>query len=222
MIDEEKKYEKLINDLKNLPKVSAPQNFEADIFRKINSSEQNKRLGLWEKLISPGRLVPAAVAIASAIIVFFVVDVRPEEPEDPFSIPPRVREDVVVMEKFEEKVSKSKDITETKRTEEKNLWKNKSEQRQQISNTDNELMLSSEASEQKDEMVEEGLRSESLSTAQPQVVGGVSLQKRKAAPVYESQKENFNFIQINLTPKEKKEVEKLKQRVQSYEKAKSE
>ena len=76
MNDEEKKYKRLIDDLKNLPKVDAPKNFETELLRKINSSEEIKKVSFWEKLLSPARLAPAALAIVSAVIIFFVVDIN--------------------------------------------------------------------------------------------------------------------------------------------------
>ena len=102
MNEEEKTYKKLLDDLKNLPKVDAPKNFETELLRKINSSEPEKKESFWNKLLSPGKLAPAAVALASAAIIFFVVDINSEEMEDPLNIAPRLREDVVVIESIEE------------------------------------------------------------------------------------------------------------------------
>ncbi len=102
MNEEEKTYKKLLDDLKNLPKIDAPKNFETELLRKINSSEPEKKESFWDKLLSPGKLGPAAVAIASAAIIFFVVDINSEEMEDPLNIAPRLREDLVVFESIEE------------------------------------------------------------------------------------------------------------------------
>ena len=102
MNEEEKTYKKLLDDLKNLPKVDVPKNFETELLRKINSSEPEKKESFWNKLLSPGKLAPAAVALASAAIIFFVVDINSEEMEDPLNIAPRLREDVVVIESIEE------------------------------------------------------------------------------------------------------------------------
>ena len=102
MNEEEKTYKKLLDDLKNLPKIDAPKNFETELLRKINSSEPEKKESFWDKLLTPGKLAPAAVALASAAIIFFVVDINSEEMEDPLNIAPRLREDVVVIESIEE------------------------------------------------------------------------------------------------------------------------
>jgi len=102
MNEEEKTYKKLLDDLKNLPKVEAPKTFETELLRKINSSELKKKESFWDRLVSPGKLAPAAVAIASAAIIFFVVDINSEEMEDPLNIAPKLREDLVVIESIEE------------------------------------------------------------------------------------------------------------------------
>lgn len=102
MNEEEKTYKKLLDDLKNLPKIDAPKNFETKLLRKINSSEPEKKESFWDKLLSPRKLAPAAIAIASAAIIFFIVDISPEEMEDPLNIAPRLREDLVVIESIEE------------------------------------------------------------------------------------------------------------------------
>src|SRR5574338_543051 len=102
MNDEEKTYKKLLNDLKNLPKIDAPKNFETELLRKINLSGYEKKESFWSKLISPGKLAPAAIAIASAAIIFFVVDINSNEIEDPLNIAPRLREDLVVIKSLDE------------------------------------------------------------------------------------------------------------------------
>lgn len=98
MNEEEKTYKKLIADLKNLPKIDAPKNFETELLRKINSSEVEKKESFWDKILSPGKLAPAAIAIASAAIIFFVIDINSEEMEDPLNIAPRLREDLIIVE----------------------------------------------------------------------------------------------------------------------------
>jgi hypothetical protein len=102
MNEEEKTYKKLLDDLKNLPKIDAPKNFETELLRKINSSKEEKKKSFWDKLLSPGKLAPAAVAIASAAIIFFVVDINSEKAEDPLNISPKLREDIVAIQSMDE------------------------------------------------------------------------------------------------------------------------
>lgn len=131
MNEEDKTYKKLLDDLKNLPKIDAPKNFETELLRKINSSKYEKKESFWNKLISPGKLAPAAIAIASAAIIFFVVDINSNEMEDPLNIAPRLREDLVVVQSIEEipvppqevnkRVKKESDTREEKMIETKEL-----------------------------------------------------------------------------------------------------
>ncbi|MFA8342015.1 MAG: hypothetical protein ACEPO8_03475 [Rhodothermaceae bacterium] len=65
-------YEKLIKDLKNLPKVDAPDDFEYKLMVKI----QNGQFETAEKEDSSGKLwrfIPATAVALSAVIIFFVV-----------------------------------------------------------------------------------------------------------------------------------------------------
>lgn len=101
-MSDENKNKKLIDDLKNLPKVDVPKNFETELWRKINSSEEAKKESIWDKLFSPGKLAPAAVALATVVIIFFIVDGNSEVMEDPLNIEPRLREDVIVAETMDE------------------------------------------------------------------------------------------------------------------------
>lgn len=102
MNEQEKTYKKMMDDLKNLPRIDAPKNFETELLRKINSFEPKKKESIWDKLFLSGKLAPVAAAIASAAIIFFIVDISPEEFEDPLSIEPRLREDLLVVESMED------------------------------------------------------------------------------------------------------------------------
>lgn len=87
----EEKYKDVISSLKQLSKVKAPPNFEADLMRKINSYEE-RPLTFWEKLFS-SKWVPstAGVALASVIIIFFTVYNNSYIEEDAFSVIPKMR-----------------------------------------------------------------------------------------------------------------------------------
>ena len=222
MINEEKKHEKLIDDLKNLPKVNAPQNFEANLWRKINSSERENKESFWDKIFSPGKLVPAAVVIASAIIIFFVVDIKSTKPEDPLNIQPRMREDVIISEKVEDKNVEPLIEPEIRNGEKRELKKDIPQAKLKSSDADNEIMASREGTKFKDDVIEEDSKEESLSTTESSVVGGAISPTAAKTSASDFKRDNLNFMQINLSVKEKQEVEKLKQQMQSSQKAKYE
>ncbi len=215
MIDEEKKYDKLIGDLKKLPKVNASENFEAEVLRKINSSDRNKKESFWGKIFVPENLVPAAVAIVSAIIIFFIVDINSTAIEDPLNLQPRLREDIIVVEEFNEKDKIP--LRESKR----NIGESeplKKEETRQIPKTifiEDELILSEENSEINDDAMTENSNAESLNIRQNLPLGKAVNKIAKTEAVQELKKDNFNFMQIKLSPKEKQEVEQLKQRIQT-------
>lgn len=222
MNDEEKNFNNLIDDLKNLPQINAPQNFEADLWRKIKSSESEKKEKFWDKIFTPGKLIPAGVAIASAVIIFFIIDIKPTEIEDPLNLQPRLREDLIVVEKIEEKNISPADKPQIKTNEKRKLSEDKTEVQSKPSESDNGLMLSKEGSEIKDQAIDEEPKVESLRTEPSQRMSGNISPGPEAVSASELKKDNLNFMQINLSAKEKQEVERLKQRMQSSEKPKSE
>jgi hypothetical protein len=221
MINDEKKYENLLNDLKNLPKVNAPQNFEANILRKVRLEEQREKESFWKNIFTPGKLVPAAVAIASAVIIFLIIDLKPERIEDPLNLQPRLREDIVNVQSIDEFAVLTEEKPEQNKSAKLKNELNKSEYQRKTMDSENKLSLSKEREGLKDKAVESKLRAESLSTnSSASVAGGISSAQENDA-VSEPKKENFNFMQINLSPKEKKEVERLKEHLKIEEKAKS-
>jgi hypothetical protein len=230
MNNEEKIHKKLLDDLKNLPKVEAPKNFETELWRKINSSEEINKESFWEKLFSPGKLVPAAIAIVSAAIIFFVIDLKPRDVEDPLNIAPRLREDLIVynsvdeitVRKNEEKVVKKQ---KSKTEETKGLLENKKESRRlEKSNQTETLSKANIDSEDKDITV--GVGAYRIDTNSNKLDAGRNLGK-SAAPVtikepdVEISKNSLNFMQINQTVQEKAEVQQLKMKIESQKSVKS-
>jgi len=249
MNEEEKTYKKLLDDLKNLPKIDAPKNFETELLRKINSSEPEKKESFWDKLLSPGKLAPAAVAIASAAIIFFVVDVNSEEMEDPLNIAPRLREDVVVIESIEEipdaPLKKSARVKEESKPLNEGMIETKEIE------TQAQPKVGLEEQSITDELVSKKSESDNFKSEEPRTLGGsaapsastIASEISKAdsferemkrerdeihnLPVLRSNsdninKDNINFMQRNLSTEEKKEVQELKMKVQAEKSEKTE
>jgi hypothetical protein len=259
MNEEEKTYKKLLDDLKNLPKVDAPKNFETELLRKINSSEPEKQESFWNKLLSPGKLAPAAVALASAAIIFFVVDINSEEMEDPLNIAPRLREDLFVIESIEEipiePLKKSAKVKEESKVLNEGLDDTKEietqippkveleEQSDQTSKgieqsiTDELVSPKSESDRFKSDDAGTLGRSAapSASTLASEISKADSFEREMRTERNEIQnlpvlqgssdqmsKDNFNFMQRNLSAEEKKEVQQLKMKVQTGKSEKTE
>jgi hypothetical protein len=88
-------YNDIIKTLKELQKLKAPANFEADLMRRINSGKYEREKTFREKFLLPTRLIPSAALGLAAVIVFFVLNINSVPAENPLLMPPRVREDVV-------------------------------------------------------------------------------------------------------------------------------
>ena len=236
-MNNEKENKNLIDDLKNLPKVDAPPNFEAGLLRKINSAKGKEKTGFWENLLSPGKLFPGAIAVATAVIILFIVDNKSQDIEDPLNIEPRIREDVVAFHDYDtEELNKPEPIVKPQEKSERKLETQKKDLPQvsaeQQDNSDeargSSVLGKNDAVSRNNEFVEGETLDSSSKEQLPQMVGSTEMQKQTTiqtittSPTNEIKKDNLNFMQINLSAKEKQQVEALKQRVQSSEKAKPE
>ena len=116
MKNDEKKYEDVIKALNGMQKVNAPENFEADLQRKINTEKFSKeeKKSFWQNIFLPTRLIPSLGLVAAAVVIFFIVDTNPEEMDNPFLIEPRVREDVFVIAEYEELEQKHEEFSKQK------------------------------------------------------------------------------------------------------------
>jgi hypothetical protein len=231
MNDEEKKYKRLIDDLKNLPQFEAPKNFETELLRKINSSEEVKKVGFWEKLLSPARLAPAALAIVSAVIIFFVVDINSEVMEDPLSIAPKLRKDLAILKTTQEipVVLKKQSIRQKEKVENKSeeILSEKKDIAPPLSkDKGNEVRLESET-DIKEQLLADELEagrsdSDSYKSNEAKSLGGSVAPSTIIAPSAEISKDNLNFMQRNLSSEEKMEVQQLKMKVQTEKTVKTE
>ena len=231
MNDEEKTYKKLIDDLKNLPQIDAPKNFETGLWRKINSSEETKKVSFWEKLFSPARLAPAALAIVSAIIIFFVIDVNSEEMEDPLNIAPRLREDLVVFEITKEIPAETKknSVRQKEKTEVRSeglLSKKKDIPQPLTKGKGDDARFESETKAEEqlftDELKAGRSDSDNYKSDDVMSLGGSVVPSPVTTSANEISKDNVNFMQRNLSSEEKIEVQQLKMKVQVEKSSKTE
>lgn len=120
---DEKKYEQLIRDLKNLPKVKAPTNFESELTRKIHSNEPLKINESWfDKILTP-KFIPSAALAVTTVVILLLLKGPLTEVEDPFQIIPRIREDYQHQNNVSntDKLLESKDLTVNEKSIGKNL-----------------------------------------------------------------------------------------------------
>lgn len=228
-MNNEEKNKKLIDDLKNLPKVNAPSDFDSQLWRKINSSEKKEKENFWDRLFSPGKLFPGAIAVTTAVLIFFIINAGSEEFEDPLNIEPRIREDLIVLDQYSDQALTESDKpletpegkSETKKKEihteelkDQPIQLDESREKPVLQNNLNKGVET--------EISAESPAAESLKIEQSQVAGKSLSPAPVSASSNEIKKDNLNFMQINLSVKERQQVEQLKQRIQATEKAKSE
>lgn len=103
MINDEKKYDDLIKTLKSLQHVKAPPNFEADLKRRLNAekyAKEEKRT--IKRFFAPSRLIPSFGLAAVAVVVFLLINVNPEEADNPFLMEPKIRDDIILISDTDE------------------------------------------------------------------------------------------------------------------------
>ncbi len=72
--EEDDNYKDVINALKGLKKVDAPEDFEMNLFREINTHKHHKRTRLWFGIMPRYTLIPASVVfavVAIAVVILF-------------------------------------------------------------------------------------------------------------------------------------------------------
>ena len=236
MKNDEKKYEKVINTLKNLKKVKAPENFEADLKRRINSEEfsREEKKGFWQNIFVPAKLIPSIGLVVVAVVVFFVVETNSEEMENPFLIQPRVRQDIVEVKDFDDFAKKQKELEEVKSREtNKPEIQNRKEKSKSELSVDKKISggeKGAEVDELSDKRVkdlgrDQGLHQEGM-VVSDSVLTTAPEPKLTAASIDTTfpesaeqviTKQELNFRQIQLSPKEQKVVDELKNQVQNSE-----
>ncbi|MDT3695142.1 MAG: hypothetical protein ROY99_02045 [Ignavibacterium sp.] len=217
---------KLLEDLKNLPEVNAPKNFETELFRKINSTGKKQKKSFWKNLLTPPKLVPAAVVLASTIIIFFVVDGNSEVMEDPLNIEPRLREDIyitetmddIILQNEDEEISKKpkKEQNTIRRESVKENFKDKTAKGEE-KNT--EEVLGTNRGIIPEVSYNEKTTSDSIQSNKVQKLEENLIQTPVNVSSQEVSKKNLNFMQRSLSTKEKQEVQLLKMKAEGQKEA---
>lgn len=114
---EEKKFEKLINDLKKLRKVEAPDNFEF----KLQTKLQNSSIEEPSSTKKTYKLVPAFAFASIIVLLFILYSPFSDEYEDPFEIQPRIREDIIAYSDNENQAPLSEILNDSFKENDSNL-----------------------------------------------------------------------------------------------------
>ena len=236
MENDEKKYEDVIKALKGLQQVKAPENFEADLQRRINSEKFSKKekKGFWQNIFVPAKLIPSLGLVAAAVVIFFVVETNSEEMDNPFLIEPRVREDIFEVIDYEEfKQEQQKELPKAKSLEKETQIPKERTDKNELKSSGEEKVFGRKKVETadkffeekdfaRDQSVTEGILSVPESThanvtvgPQPTVFAKSRLDSTAMQMVT---KEELNFRQVQLSTEEQKVVDELKNQVQSLDK----
>lgn len=207
--NDERKFNNVIDDLKNLKKIEAPVGFEQKLWNKLNSSEVTETKSVWNKLSI--KLIPAAAVTATIIILFTVIDNSANEYQDPFMIEPQERTDLVSFSADDIQLPEPKPPVEIEnpqvKVQERSTvkFRKKEALKDEVASTENQLTGRSEIREGEDSAA---LESPIISSsAGIEAVGN----ERLMAPAASTQmQQNLNFRQVQLSTEEQKEVLKLK------------
>ena len=214
MIDDEKKYNELINTLKNLQQVKAAPNFETDLKRKLNEEKyaKEKQIG-FKSLLIPSRLIPSFGIIVVAVIVILSIDINSDEADNPFLMEPRVREDIVSFSDADEIDLPEGNISnELGSVEEEKIARDKMDSGIKDKNVIKEesrkenLIAGRELSASESTFTDEADTEITTEPSSPPATG------------FAIKKSALNFRQVNPTLQEQQEIQQLKEEVQKQSK----
>ena len=209
MIDDEKKYNEVIKTLKGLQQVKAPLNFEADLKRRLNAEkyakEEKRKI---KRFFAPSRLVPSFGLAAAAIVIFLMVSTNSEEADNPFMMEPKIREDIMLVSDKDEVAIPEGNLSETSEAVEKDVFADKK------NSGIRSVKLLKEKSSDKDLLAgREFSPSESTLTTGTEITTTDEVSAPLATGIA-IRKSGLNFRQVYPTKEEKKEILKLKKKVQ--------
>jgi len=214
MIDDEKKYDDLVKMLKGLQQVKAPPNFEADLKRRLNAEKYAKKeKRTIKRFFAPSRLVPSFGLAAVAVVVFLLINVNPEEADNPFLMEPKIREDIILISDTDDlnipksNLSKESEVIEGDVVADKKDKGMRRENFLEEKSSDENLIVGREFSAPESTLTNETEDIPADEFTRP-VATGLAIEKS-----------GLNFRQINPTQKEQEEILELKKKVQVLKKS---
>jgi hypothetical protein len=214
MMNDEKKYDDVIKTLKSLQQVKAPQNFEADLKRKLNEEKYGaKSKRSFKDFLIPSRLIPSFGVAAAAIVAFIIININSEEAENPLMIEPKVREDIITVGAvdLQEVPEGGERSAMMKDTDKKNVVDRKTKEEKREETYGDELQDNNIVAES------ESFLPESTLTDANEIGTSDDYSSPPAAGIA-IRKSGLNFRQVKPTEREQKEILKLKKKVQRKKK----
>lgn len=198
---------KFLDDLKNLPKVSAPENFEEGLWRKIYSADDKKEFFI-QKIFSINRFIPASATLVAIVIVFFLINSNASDYEDPFMIEPPVREDLITVSNDDAGVTQM--IQKKQNSKQHRI---ESDQANRNLKEENSVQQLNDSTPQKPAL--EGRESSGVMSSQPMVIDD-------AIESETITKDELNFLKKTVSEQEKREILELKKKIKASEVPKAE
>lgn len=198
---------KFLDDLKNLPKVSAPENFEEGLWRKIYSADDKKEYFI-QKIFSINRFIPASATLVAIVIVFFLINSNASDYEDPFMIEPPVREDLITVSNDDAGVTQM--IQKKQNSKQHRI---ESDQANRNLKEENSVQQLNDSTPQKPAL--EGKKSSGVMSSQPMVIDD-------AIESETITKDELNFLKKTVSEQEKREILELKKKIKASEVPKAE
>ena len=94
--NDDTKYRDVINTLKQLQQVKAPADFEAGLMRRIKSESFPEKETFREGIFIPSRIIPTAALAITALLLIFVLNDTAMHQDNPLLTAPKEREDITL------------------------------------------------------------------------------------------------------------------------------
>ena len=207
MIDEkDQEFDGVIKILKGLHQVKAPQNFEADLMRRINAGKysEEKSESWFSRFFAPKRFIPSAALAIVAVLILFVIKPGSNTIENPFNTKPRLREDMITTTN---QMSEEKKIDmELQKMIEPNKDNGSLKQKSEVAKAN--------AKDENDYNIKDFQTDKAGSSYASENVEAVS--SPSVSNYYVIDKSGLNFRQVNLTKTERMEINRLKANLMQF------
>lgn len=205
--EDENKHRKLIDDLKNLKKIEAPVGFESKLWNKINAKDSQESRSVWNKISV--RLVPAVAVLATAAILFVIIDNNASEFQDPFMIEPEERKDLIEFSTSDLDLAEPKvKIAEEQVKQKSSVRFRKKEIQSEEFSAEPPMAGRDQVLESNDSLIPQELQVGASYSVRNEVVRDDTLIAPEA-----SMRQGLNFRQVQLTKEEKQTVNDLKDEI---------
>lgn len=232
-LNEDMEFRNIINLLRQLQQVKAPSNFEADLMRRINSEKFSLQNTFWQTIFIPSRMIPAAALAVTVVLLVIVLNNTAVTRENPFSIIPKERQDVILTLKADNTVPVKQIKTDKIEPVEKNKVELKSAPSVETFGLQKDEALRSESAQTTEgyektagapaevNLPEKKLTKPFLPPTQltENESANVTFASGKIS-VYPVNKAGLNFRQVNPSSQQKIEINQLKEKLEQMYKSK--